>query len=154
MENIKIKKINNNKIPLELLLLADPSEESIEKYLKKSMCIAAYKGNEIVGACVLVLKNSDSLEIVNIVVAEDNQGRGVGRLLLLEVIKKARKEGRKKLVVGTGNSSISQLAFYQKCGFRMTRIKRDYFIKKYKRPIYENGIQCEDMIVLELKLWD
>lgn len=56
------------------------------------------------------------------------------------------------LVVGTGNSSFDQLALYQKCGFRMKGIIEDYFIEHYEEPIFENGIQCRDMIRLSLKI--
>jgi hypothetical protein len=29
--------------------------------------------------------------------------------------------------VGTSNASIGNIAFYQKCGFRMERVRKDYF---------------------------
>lgn len=152
MKDIKIKKIDNNKIPMELLLLADPSEKAINKYLKKGNCFGAYEGNNLIGVYVLISKSSGMLEIMNIAVIKEKQNRGIGKILLADAIKRAKKEGAKKLLVGTGNSSVSQLAFYQKCGFRIVKIKKDYFVKKYKKPIFENGIQCRDMIMLEIIL--
>ncbi|KHF37127.1 putative N-acetyltransferase YvbK [Paenibacillus sp. P1XP2] len=56
------------------------------------------------------------------------------------------------MIVRTGNSSLNQLGLYQKCGFRMVRIERDYFVNNYPEPIFENGIPCRDQIVLELML--
>jgi ribosomal protein S18 acetylase RimI-like enzyme len=56
------------------------------------------------------------------------------------------------LEVGTGNSSIGQLALYQKCGFRITGIDYNYFIRHYDEPIFENGIPCRDMIRLAIDL--
>ncbi len=60
--------------------------------------------------------------------------------------------GYKTLEVCTGNSSIGQLALYQKCGFRMSGIERDFFIKHYHEPIFENGIQCRDRVRLTQEL--
>ena len=119
-----------------------------EKGLKGN-CFAAFEDSEIVGVYVLISKSADTLEIINLSVAEEKQNRGIGKLLVADAIGRAKKAGAKKLIVGTGNSSIDQLAFYQKCGFRMAKIKKDYFSKKYKSLIFENGIQCRDMVMLE-----
>jgi hypothetical protein len=54
--------------------------------------------------------------------------------------------------VATGNSSLNQLAFYQKMVFRLAAIDRDYFLRTYPEPIVENSIQCRDRVWLELDL--
>lgn len=149
---MKIKKIINEDAPLELLLLADPSEESIRKHLKKGSCFVAHDGGGLLGAYVLVSKKTGDIEIVNIAVVEGMQNKGLGKLLVADAKKRAKKSGAKRLIVGTGNSSISQLAFYQKCGFRIAGVRKDHFVKNYKKPIFENGIRCRDMVVLELSL--
>ena len=51
------------------------------------------------------------------------------------------------MTVGTGNSSLRQLSFYQKAGFRISGIIPDYFIGD-DPPVFENGIRCIDMIRL------
>lgn len=43
------------------------------------------------------------------------------------------------------------MAFYQKCGFRMLNVERDFFAD-YQPPIVENGIPCKDMILFSLDL--
>lgn len=30
----------------------------------------------------------------------------------------------------------------------MTEIKKNFFVDKYKEPIFENGIKCKHMVVL------
>ena len=65
---------------------------------------------------------------------------------------KSKASGYKTIEVGTGNSSIGQLALYQKCGFRITSIDRDFFIRNYEDDIFENGIWCRDMIRLSQDL--
>ncbi len=138
--------------PYELLLMADPSIEMINKYLGKGECFVAEKGGQIIGVYVLLPIDSDKVELINIAVSENYQGRGIGKQLVLDAINTARKKGFKTIEVGTGNSSIGQLALYQKCGFRITGIDFDFFTKNYPEEIYENGIQCRDMIRLTQEL--
>ena len=80
------------------------------------------------------------------------QGRGVGRSLLTHAIGVAREEGPGQLRICTGNSSIGPLALYQKVGFRIVGVDRDYFSKYHTEPIFANGIQCRDRIVLAYEL--
>lgn len=68
------------------------------------------------------------------------------------LLQKPKLTGFHTIEIGTGNSSIQRLALYQKCGFRMASIDHDFFLKHYDEPIYENGIQCMDMVRLSLVL--
>jgi ribosomal protein S18 acetylase RimI-like enzyme len=106
----------------------------------------------IVGEYVLLATRPQTAEIVNLAVSEDMQGRGIGRQLVLHAVELARQDGFKKLEIGTGNSSLGQLALYQKCGFRMASIDRNFFTRHYPQPIYENGLQCRDMVRLAMNL--
>jgi ribosomal protein S18 acetylase RimI-like enzyme len=148
-----IRKINNNnEVPWDLLMLADPSKVMIKKYLKDGETYIAVFGKQIIGAYVLVKISSNSYELKNIAVALEYQGQGLGKLLVLDSIKKAKQLRAKKIEVGTGNSSLSQLGLYQKCGFRISGIKKDFFLKNYPEEIIENGIKCVDMIRLSLEV--
>ena len=150
---MKIRKLlTGEKAPIELLLLADPSISSIEEYLEKGECYVGESNSGIVGVYVLLAKTQEIVELMNIAVNEDFQGCGIGKLLVLDAIQTAKKGNFKKIEVGTGNSSIGPLTLYQKCGFRMVGIDRDFFTKNYREAIYENGIQCRDMIRLSLQI--
>lgn len=138
--------------PIELMLLADPSLKKIHEYSKSGQCYIAKYRDETIGVLVLKATHPDTLEIVNIAVREDVQGKGIGKKLIQYAIDQAKDQHAKTLVIGTGNSSIYQLLLYQKCGFRITGIERDYFIREYEEEIYENGIQCRDMIRLSMEL--
>ncbi|WP_088049822.1 GNAT family N-acetyltransferase [Virgibacillus dakarensis] len=146
---MQIRELNvNEKPPIELLLLADPSQKLVEEYLKRGECYVADNNKEIIGVYVLLPTIPETVEIANIAVSENEQGKGVGKELMMDAIQKAKEKGYKTIEVGTGNSSIGQLAFYQKCGFRMTSIDSDFFIRHYQDDIFENGIWCRDMIRL------
>jgi ribosomal protein S18 acetylase RimI-like enzyme len=103
---------------------------------------------------VLVLDtlSPTTLEIKNIAIAEPYQGKGYGKQLLKFAANIAREFRCQQLVIGTGNSSIGQLALYQKVGFDLIRIERNFFTNHYAEPIFENGIQCKHLLVLEKKL--
>ncbi len=146
---IDILQLNSSiQLPLDLLLLADPSEEHVMNYVRKGECYVAIACDEVVGVYVLLVKNEHTAEIMNIAVAEHMQGKGLGKQLVLHALEVAKSIGVLKVEIGTGNSSIGQLALYQKCGFRITGVIEDFFIDNYPEPIYENGIQCRDMVRL------
>lgn len=150
---IHIEKLNDpNQPPYELLELADPSFDQINQYLKLGSCYIAKQQKEVIGVIVLVPIDTISIEIKNIAIKESVQGKGFGKLLLRFVEKISRASNHKKILIGTGNSSIGQLALYQKEGFEIVRIKRNFFLENYNEPIFENGIQCKHMIMLEKNL--
>jgi ribosomal protein S18 acetylase RimI-like enzyme len=135
-----------------LLLLADPSEELVSAYLNDNFCYVADLDNSVVGIIVLFPKSEDIIEIMNIAVSEYIQGKGIGSKLIKHGIEAAKEKGFKTVEIGTGNSSISQLALYQKAGFRIVGIDQDFFVRHYPEPIYEHGIQCRDMIRLSMQI--
>ncbi|AQX85682.1 GNAT family N-acetyltransferase [Elizabethkingia bruuniana] len=139
-------------IPYNLLLLADPSKELIDQYIKSGQLYLAKGNDEIIGCYVLCPWDSNTIEIKNIAVYEKFQNQGIGGLLLKDAIIKAKNKFYKKLVIGTGNSSTGQLYLYQKFGFKITDIRKNFFKDNYSDPIWENGIECTDMILLTMKL--
>ncbi|WP_460319767.1 GNAT family N-acetyltransferase [Paenibacillus sp. YSY-4.3] len=129
-------------------MLADPSERNVKEYLSRGQCYIATNGLETIGVFVLLRTRPETIEIMNIAVREDYQGQGIGKQLVLRAIGEAIEQQAMTIEIGTGNSSLSQLGLYQKCGFRITGVDRDFFIRHYDEAIFENGIQCRDMIRL------
>lgn len=139
-------------IPFDLLLLADPSRDLVEEYVRRGYCYLAFRENELVGEFVLIHTHAQTIEIVNIAVREEYQGQGIGQALVMRGIEEAKKLKAKIIEIGTGNSSMNQLKLYQRCGFRIFGIDTDFFIRNYDEEIYEDGIQCKDMIRLRMEL--
>ena len=139
-------------IPWEFLLLADPSRANIEKYIPDSDIFLAKLNGQLCGCYVLYPADKETIEIKNIAVKEAHQGKGIGSLLLRDAKEKSKSKGAKKLLIGTGNSSVGQLYLYQKAGFRITGIKPDFFTENYEETIWENGILCRDMIILTMEI--
>ncbi|MBN8594402.1 MAG: GNAT family N-acetyltransferase [Anaerolineae bacterium] len=106
----------------------------------------AVLGDVTIGA-VLMRWETDASEILYIAIDAAQRGQGYGKAVMAAVIGEARQRGIRSVVVGTSNASLSQIAFYQKCGFRLDSVRRDYF-DYLSSPAYENGIQIRDMLVL------
>ncbi|KGX90937.1 N-acetyltransferase [Pontibacillus halophilus JSM 076056 = DSM 19796] len=138
--------------PYDLLLLADPSIERVEQTVKLGDCYVAYEEEVPVGVYVLYETEPRLVEITNLAVKESAQGKGIGRMLVIHAFEQAKSLGMKEIIVKTGNSSIPVLALYQKCGFRMMYIERDYFVIHYDDPIVEDGIPCLDQVHLSKSL--
>ncbi|MCM3092227.1 MULTISPECIES: GNAT family N-acetyltransferase [unclassified Cytobacillus] len=150
---MKIRKIGHSEPPpMHLLLLADPSIEFIKDYIIRGTTYVAEFNEAAVGVYILLDTRPGTCEIVNIAVEERYQGGGIGRKLIQHAIEAASQSGIKTLEIGTGNSSIGQLALYQKCGFKITGIDKNFFVRHYKDDIHENGIRCRDMIRLSMDL--
>ena len=136
----------------ELLLLADESEASVNDYLPRSRCYAAFEGGQIIGQYLLLHTRPFTAEVVNIAVVPDRQRQGVGTALLQHAIRSAREAGFRILEIGTGNSGTGQIALYERCGFVRCGVDVDYFRKHYPAPIFENGIECRHMVRLRMDL--
>lgn len=150
---MNIRKLNiGEKLSMELLLLADPSKSIVEEYVNRGECFVAESEQQIVGVYVLLPTRPETVELVNVAVVEEQHGKGIGKQLVMDAIQVAKTKGYKTMEIGTGNSSIGQLALYQKCGFRIIGIDMDFFIKHYSEAIFENGIQCRDIIRLSKDL--
>lgn len=136
-----------------LLLQADESEASVNDYLPRSRCYAAFEEDRIIGQYLLLHTRPFTAEVVNIAVTPDRQRQGIGTALLQHAIRTARKAGFRLLEIGTGDSGTGQIALYERCGFVRCGIDIDYFRKHYPAPIFENGIECRHMVRLRLELF-
>lgn len=110
---------------------------------------AAYRDSEIVGAAVV--RWGDESEIELLAVEAARRGQGIGQAIVGEVLEEARRRGVTRLLVGTGNFSLDNIAFYQKCGFRMSHIRRGYFDSVNPSEFWR-GIKLRDMIVFDYAL--
>ena len=143
---------SHESLPMDLLLEADPSEELVRAYCVSGWCVVAELEDTTMGIYVLLPLSETTVEIKNIAVVESLRGHGHGRQLLQHALAESARHGFKHVEIGTGNSSLGQLAFYQKCGFRIHAIDTDFFKKNYPEPIFENGIECRDMVRLRYKV--
>ena len=136
---------------MNLLLEADPSEAKVREYLAGATCFGAFIGSQLVSVCVTNVNSEGDTELFNIASLPYMQGQGVGTRLLEFVISELASQKVAKLVLGTGTFGY-QLTFYQRLGFRVDAVVKNFFIDNYAEPIYEDGIQHCDMLRLSLNL--
>ncbi|WP_342441864.1 GNAT family N-acetyltransferase [Lysinibacillus sp. FSL K6-0057] len=136
---------------LPQLLLADESEVAVRKYLDTGTLYKINCGEMLVGVALVVPQTDTTIELKNIAIVPKYQGKGIGKEILRQLTEKCQKDGYQTVLVGTANSSIDNIAFYQKAGFRMEAIEKDFF-SHYPEPIYENGIRALDMIFFSKQL--
>ena len=137
-------------IPYSLLLLADETKEAIDKYIHQSVIYVLGYAQEIIAVCATAMISEGVMEIKNIAVREDWQNKGVGYRFLLDIIDKAREQECSELIICTPDCAKKQLYLYQKAGFRISDIVRDYYRNHYPEPIFENGIELKDMGILKM----
>jgi ribosomal protein S18 acetylase RimI-like enzyme len=151
--SLLIQEVSASDAPMELLLLADPSEDKVCAYLPGSKCFVASSNEAVVGACVVQPLGAGAYELMSIAVQPTHQKSGYGTALLKWVVVFFRKSGASQIEVGTGTFGY-QLAFYQRHGFRVTGIDHGFFVNNYAEAIFENGIQHFDMLRLTLRYSD
>lgn len=135
-----------------LLLLAEPSESALRWGLR-NLSDTVYRmddGEELVGAATVRWKGAPC-EIVELAIAPERHGQGLGRRLVAWLLAEARRRGKRALVVGTPSTSAGNIIFYQKCGFRVHQVRRDYFWY-YKDKVYEHGLPIRDMLLFRADL--
>lgn len=137
--------------PVPLLLEADPSERLIKSYLPNSWCYAAKSNDEIVGVCIVKSRGNETAEILNLAVDPNHQKAGIGTHLLSFALKKLIGKRVQRVELGTGTFG-HQLAYYQRLGFRVESVVKNFFIENYEEPVFERGIQHKDMLKLYINI--
>ena len=146
------KQIPNHETAFLLPVLSDAEEgeERIRAALLDPACTAYASwldDDRLAGAAVVRWEKDEPSEIVYITVISDLRGRGYGKQIIHFLQEELRKRQGQSLIVGTANAALENIAFYQKCGFRMFEVRRDYFAY-IQPPISEHGIMLRDMLVL------
>jgi len=137
-----------------LLELAD-EPEPLRAYLHDGELFGVVDGDGRPRAAVLVIRDAPGeAELRAVAVAEAEQGRGLGTAIVDAVLARLGERGVRRVTVGTASSGVRQLAFYQRAGFRVAHVERDYFTaaKGYPADLNENGIPIRDMVWMDRAL--
>jgi putative acetyltransferase len=150
---LTIRNINKaEQIPYDLLLLSDDTKEAINKNLDNGELFIAEIRDQIIAAFILKAIENETIEIKNIAVIETLQGKGIGTILLNYIISNAILRDFRSLIVGTCDLCSKEIEFYKKSGFEITSTRKNFFIDNYRKPIYEDGKQIKNMIMLSMDL--
>jgi ubiquinone/menaquinone biosynthesis C-methylase UbiE/GNAT superfamily N-acetyltransferase len=140
-----------------LFRLADDSEPEIRSYYQQGRLLLLRDGSQratgasALGLLLLTDKADGEEEIKSLAIAQEHQGRGLGKRLVRAALDGARHRGTRRVWVATGNYGVGPLAFYQKLGFRLSSIERDAFSPAHGYPpgLAEDGVLVRDRVWLE-----
>lgn len=150
MTSVEIRRVETNKKQyLALLLLADEQEDMIDRYLERGDMYVLEDGG-VKAECVVTDEGDGILEIKNLAVSPESQGKGYGRRMI-RFVADSYRDRFKVLYVGTGDSPAT-VPFYEKCGFCRSHVVRNFFTEHYDHPIFECGRQLVDMVYLKMEL--
>lgn len=139
---------------LPLLMLADDSEAQVRGYYQKGDLYALDEAGRPLGMVLVIPEPDGSVELKAVAVDAGRHNQGVGTRMLGAVLADLRDRGVGRVVVGTSSSGIGQLAYYQKAGFRLRTVERDFFsaARGYPDGLEENGIPVCDMVWMDQNL--
>lgn len=130
--------------------LAEDSESALAGYLERGRVWVARDGNgTVVGHAQAAATGDGSVwEILNMAVAQPFRGSGIGRRLIEQVVDAAATAGVRRVEVATATADIGNLRFYQRCGFRMTRVVADVFTPEagYRDGLEVDGVPLRDQV--------
>ena len=127
---------------MDLLLDADSSKASIDKYLSDSDVYGLQVDKNIVSLAVILHIDKNTLELKNLVTKKEYRGKGYAKKLLKSLCGNY-KQKYNKMLVGTSENNIP---FYVKQGFdKYEKTIKNYFIDNYDEEIIDGDLQCIDM---------
>ncbi len=92
------------------------SSEELEKE-KDNMLIGAFEDDDMLGCCMLVEENPETVRLRQMAVLNDLQGKGIGRALMNFAENLARDRGYKVMSMHARKNAIG---FYEKMGYKVT----------------------------------
>lgn len=135
---------------LPLLLIADPDENMIGRYLDRGDLFALYDDNELKSVCVVTAESETVCELKNLATGKTARNQGYATALIRHVLDVYR--GRfSAMQVGTGDFP-KILRFYEKCGFVLSHRIAGFFTDHYPEPVFEEGVLLTDMVYLKQTL--
>ena len=119
------------------------SRESIEQTVKSdaAYCVSVLCGDDVVGYGFSVTV-ADESEILNLAVSPEHRRRGIGRLILDEMLKGAASSGAKTAYLEVRESNKAASALYESEGFTVVGRRKNY----YKLPTEDAVIMAKVLV--------
>ena len=140
---------------IPLLHLAEDSDSQLEAAINDGvMYVVVADDGDHLGVVLALPHLPNEVELRYVAVAEAHQRKGIGKTMLAHVADASRATGVKRILVGTSSADTGNLDFYQRCGFRLLSIERDYFspARGYPADFVLNGLPAVDMVWMDMHL--
>jgi len=145
----------SREVLMPLFAEADDSETQIASYRDLGEILIAQEAGQIVGLVQIVPTDEPGCaEIKSIAVVEGKRSQGIGTALLRGALDYCRSQDVRLVSLATAAASVQALQFYQRHGFRLRRIIRDFYSpERGYRPLLVNGIPLLDEVILDFELY-
>jgi ribosomal protein S18 acetylase RimI-like enzyme len=80
--------------------------------------VMAETDSEVLGTCALIRLDEHSFELAKMAVKPAARGLGIGHLLAVAVIERARRAGAQQVELVTNSKLLPAMALYRRLGFR------------------------------------
>jgi len=133
---------------------ADDSATEIARYRDLGVILVGTEDGELLGHVQIVETDQQGVfEIKSLAVMENRRSQGVGSALVQAALTHCHEQHARSVIVATAAASIAALKFYQRLGFRIQRVIRDFYVaERGYRPLELNGIPLRDEVILDLEL--
>jgi len=101
-------------------------EEEIGRTFSDSVVAVEEPGGEVVGYTICWTVGEES-HLLNIAVRPDARGRGVGRALLKDCLRRAARAGSRRIFLEVRPSNQQAIRIYRREGFRFVGIREGYY---------------------------
>ena len=140
-----IQEIIENKLDYATLLCeSDPNINLVENYLRDGRLFAYFEKQIPVAFIAAKEINDTTVEIKNLITLEKYRGHGYGKALIQHIEK--LYQNKLTFLIGTANSSMTNMLIYTKLGYTYDHKVENFFIDYYPQEIYENGMQATDLL--------
>lgn len=148
---MRIKQVEDNKSKyLDLLLQAEPIPGRLEQELESLDVFLLKEDGVIKSICAVRKRCNRKCEIQYIVTIEEARRQGYGKYMVHYICEHYSNQCN-ELYVGIGNCQ-KFLGFFERCGFVNSHILAGYYLKKYKEPVYDEGVRLTDKVYLKKRL--
>ena len=108
--------------------LADDDLHRYEGFLTDGFSLGAYRDGKWLGVVLAELQSWNRvLNVWELHVDPSYRRQGIGRSLLDELARRARKAGLRALAVETQNTNVDAIHFYRKAGFSIERLDLSFY---------------------------
>lgn len=91
-----------------------------------ALFLVAEEKEKILGYCGVIMA-ADEGDITNVSVKKEQQGRGIGKELVTELIRRTKEQGVTALFLEVRESNQAALGLYEKMGFERMGIRKGYY---------------------------
>ncbi|MHA1797420.1 MAG: ribosomal protein S18-alanine N-acetyltransferase, partial [Candidatus Helarchaeota archaeon] len=121
-------------ISIERESFDSPYSDHLMKYIvnsKNSINLVAENNEKIIGYIFAILKANQEGHIISIAIKPEFRKMRVGNNLVNEIIKIMKKNKAKNLVLEVRTTNQDAIKFYEKIGFKIIRVLKEYYDNKY-----------------------